>query len=258
MSNIAVKNLVDASLSIAQEKSALGNYSEAIEGMTTIIQAIENNDRKTLAAYGPQMVQMYCLRAKLLFENSNQGTISTKVELAQKDIQKAEAAFDEFYGGMDPTQKERLRASIHNMINSDEKMRNDNFAVISQIGTIIQPPLEMASRPMPDSRLPSGLSAVFTGKWGEKLPAFLIGAFLWSIPIAISAFGGFNLGVFVLGFVLWIFCMIGWDSFPVGGGGGTQLKMMATWFLMVTIIGMIPIAYWTGKYILQWYVKNAR
>jgi len=101
-----------------------------------------------------------------------------------------------------------------------------------------------------------------------KITPFIIGIILWSISYALMAQGygagsggiqaiGTTIGL-ILAIVLWIMSCIGWDSFPVGGGGGFQLKLISTVIIAGTIIGFVCIAYWTGKCILQWYVKNAR
>jgi len=255
MSNVKVaETLMTAMLDGVKEKVAAGNYSEAIKAATSFIGSIENNDTKVHKVFGANLVPLYCLRAKSYFEIGSQSNSTASLDTARQDIINAAKALDEYYKDVESTQAESIRTSINNMISTDEQLRADSFAVISQIGTTIKPPSGSPSNSKVDGRSFAGLSTVFVEKWEGKALIFLVGAILWFIPLVLMAYGNFGIG-FAIGIVLWFFCMLGWDSFPIGGGGGTQLKMMATWFLMATIIGMIPIAYWTGKTVLRWLLR---
>jgi hypothetical protein len=55
----------------------------------------------------------------------------------------------------------------------------------------------------------------------------------------------------IMAIILWIMSCIGWYNFPIGGGGGFQLKMICTVIIGATIVGLLFIAYWTGNCVLR-------
>jgi hypothetical protein len=104
------------------------------------------------------------------------------------------------------------------------------------------------------------------GESGKRnIIAFVVGAVLWAISFALMAqgygagYGGIRaMGItagLILSIILWIMSCIGWDTFPVGGGGGFQLKMIATVVIGGTIVGLIFVFYWTGKCALRAYER---
>ncbi len=102
----------------------------------------------------------------------------------------------------------------------------------------------------------------------KKLVAFLLGATAWLLAVVpLFVFHGAGQsrsalvrGVsgpaiafgLVLALVLWFCSALGWRSFPVGGGGGFQLKLITVAVVAGTMVGMIPVAYWTGACLLGW------
>ena len=60
-----------------------------------------------------------------------------------------------------------------------------------------------------------------------------------------------------LAIVFWILSCIGWDNFPARGGGGFQLKMIATVLLGASVFGLPLLAYWTGKCLLRWLGRSS-
>jgi hypothetical protein len=256
----AVKNVVEAMIDIAQEESAAGNYAEAIKKMTAVIEAVEHNDRTTRMAFGPHMVRMYCLRAKLLVESCKEGAVEPKIEMARRDIHKAETAFEDFYGGMEPTEKASLQTSIGNVIGDDEKLRADSLALVLQIGETIQPCAQGGRRVLVTGGRLTLQFTDFFANLGARAAAFLIGSVLWIIALGLLlalprnssdiATLIFGLPLFFVGYL----GMQGWDWFSQYRSGtyGNFIKFLAFMFIAFTGIGMIFIAYWTGNCVLRW------
>ncbi len=102
----------------------------------------------------------------------------------------------------------------------------------------------------------------------KRVLAFAVGAGLWLLALlplfvfhgssnSSSAFvrsvGGPAIAVgIILCLALWICSAFGWRSFPIGGGGGTQLKLIVVAVLGATIVGLVPVAYWSGACLIRW------
>lgn len=102
----------------------------------------------------------------------------------------------------------------------------------------------------------------------KKLMALLLGAAAWLLAVvplfvfhgASQSRSGFVRSVggpaiafgLVLAIVLWFCGAHGWRSFPVGGSGGFQLKLIAVLVVAGTMVGLVPVAYWTGTCFLRW------
>lgn len=101
----------------------------------------------------------------------------------------------------------------------------------------------------------------------KNVLAFLLGAGLWSLSLApffifhgsansssafVRSVGGPAIAVgLVFCLVLWFCAALGWRSLGVGGSGGLQLKLIVVVLVAGTLIGMVPVAYWTGACLLR-------
>jgi hypothetical protein len=95
-----------------------------------------------------------------------------------------------------------------------------------------------------------------------------VGLVLWGI-VAALVFGGSRLieSVPVLGWVLIVpgvvlfFVLIfaslrGWNWLADRGIYGERLKAFIVIVLMMTVIGFLPIMYWSGKGVMRWYYQR--
>ncbi len=254
----AAETMMKALINIAQEKAAAGNYPEAIQTITTFVETIENHEPKVRNTFGMDLAPLYCLRAKAHFEIGKSGNDPSRLQLAEEDVARAEKSLDEFYTGLDPAQKESVKASIRNVISTDEKLRNESMASILQLK-------DRFSRPGGANQARRAEAA---GTVGAHAVFFAVGLVLWGI-VAALVYGGSLLiprgsalgwvlvipGV-VLFFVLVFASLRGWDWLADRGIYGERLKVVIVILLMMTMIGMIPIVYWTGKGAARWYYQR--
>ncbi|MBN1937915.1 MAG: hypothetical protein JW934_24895 [Anaerolineae bacterium] len=243
--------MMEAMIKVAQDKVAAGDAAEAIKTITTIIDSIVNNEAHVRKTFGQNLVYLYCLRAKLYFETG-------EAELASQDARQAEAALDEFFAGLDADQKSSARASINAVISPDERLRADGLAAVLQLKTT--------------APTPAGRSQEQLGKAGATIGVyallFFIGLILWAIDAglfySITLFANSSswlpLIPMILGAVL-LYILIdlstkGWDWLTDRGVYGWRLKVMLLILLLMTMIGAIPVLYWTGKGALRWYYRK--
>jgi hypothetical protein len=254
----AAENMISAIVKIAQEKSAAGNYPEAIQAITPWLETIENHEPKVRATFGMDLAPLYCLRANAQFELSKQGNDPSKLQLAQEDVAKATNSFDEFYTGLDPAQQESVKASIRNVISTDDKLRNESMASI----------LQLKNRFSHRGGAGQARRAEVAGTVGAHAVFFAVGLVLWGI-VAALVYGGASLMPrgSVLGWVLIIpgavlfFVLIfaslrGWNWLADRGIYGERLKAVIVIILMMTMIGLVPIMYWSGKGVMSWYYQR--
>lgn len=100
--------------------------------------------------------------------------------------------------------------------------------------------------------------------FGSKLLCFLAGLVLWVVDIVLAAgalseisgprsIGLVSIAWFVFTLILVFAMYSGWNWFSQyrPGSLGSLIKAMALFFLMGTIVGWIPMIYWTGKGVLS-------
>ncbi len=86
---------------------------------------------------------------------------------------------------------------------------------------------------------------------------FLLGAFLWAIFIRIFTMP-LDSPIVILGIVFFVIDVSlglkGWGWFAQYGEGtvGEAIKFLAFFLIGCTVVGMIPICYWTGKGAIMW------
>jgi len=253
----AAENMISAIVKIAQEKAAAGNYPEAIQAITPWLETIETHEPKVRATFGMDLAPLYCLRANAHFELSKRDNDPSKLQLAEEDVARAAKSVDEFYTGLDPAQQESVKASVRNVISADDKLRAESVASILQLKDRFSRPRAGAAR-----------RAEVAGTVGAHAIFFAVGLVLWGI-VAALVFGGSRLieSVPVLGWVLIVpgvvlfFVLIfaslrGWDWLADRGIYGERLKAFIVIVLMMTVIGFLPIMYWSGKGVMRWYYQR--
>jgi hypothetical protein len=259
----AAETMMKAMISDATEKASAGNYPEAITTITTWIESIENNDDQVRETFGAGLVILYCSRAKLHFEAGSQSDDSAKLEIARNDVKKAEEALDQYCSGVGPNQKESIRASIYNVISADEKLRNEAFSVVSRLMTA----------PPTSTRNALWVHFIFLliglVLWGVDGALFYALNIFFSLPSltsnmspAVSA--GLLIVIMLLPVVLF-FVLVdfgakwGWDWLSDRYSMGIYawgIKVVIFFLLSFTVIGMIPVIYWTGKGAVRWYYRK--
>ncbi len=249
---------------MAQEESDKGNLDKGMKTLSAWIETTENHEsRQTRQFYGPYMVRLYSLRARLQYEHSHKGNDRKMVDAALKDMQRAEQYFDYYFYGIDPAQKQRYKEYIYNMLCDDSRLRQDSYAGLSDLVTTIPPSPGGVAPSSQEKKAPLG--GIMEGpisrinpKWIDLLVPFLIGAGLWAAAILMVAFGsnGQNNGLATIGIILiivYLFMSInGWNALADRGRGGEQLRAFLVIILAGTIVGLVPVAYWTGKCVLKW------
>jgi hypothetical protein len=264
----AAESMMDAMMSVAVEKSAASS-SEAIQALTCFINSIETHeDRDVRKTFAASLVPMYCMRARLYYETASPHGDEKRVELAQNDVRRADATLDEFYAGLASGRLEAARSNIRNVIAPDPKVRIDSLSAIMKLRKI-RPSPGAVSRPAAASRPQPGASAGLGAAWMSYVGIFLLGTALWAAALsflfsagpAVSRDSSGIAAVIFVAPVLVVGAMglAGWDwlSQYKSGTYGNFIKFMAFWFIALTGIGMIFVAFWTGKGALRWCRKLA-
>jgi hypothetical protein len=255
--------LLDTIEKMAQEESDKGNLAKGMKTLNTWIETTENHEsRQTRQFYGPYMVRLYSLRARLQYDHSNRGSDRKMVEAALKDMQRAEQYFDYYFYGIDPDQKQTYKECIYNMLCDDSSLRRESYARLTDLVKTI-PPSPGGVAPSAQEKKAS-LGGIVEGplsridpKWIELLKPFLIGAGLWTVAILMAGLGskGQNNPFVFIALVLiiaFLFMSInGWQAFADRGTAGERMKAVLIILLAGTIVGLIPIAYWTGRWVLK-------
>ena len=262
------ETMMGAMISVAQEKAAAGNYAEAVQAITTFIEAVEDGDDKVRRAFGANLVPLYCLRAKAHYEASLKGDEPTGLEQARDDVRRAEESLDRFYEGVDAAERESIRTAIGNVISADEPVRNDAIAAVLKLRSTA--PATAGEAPQQ-----SGAGRAQRAESGAKVWPhvifFLVGLVLWgitaglfSIAISVNLASGIKIVFAVLATVLFFVlfdlgCVRGWDWLSDRYSMGIYawgIKVVVFMLLPVTLIGAIPVLYWTGKGAMRWYYQR--
>ncbi len=261
-SRTVAETMMDSMIDIAQRQAAEGKYPAAVATILMFISSVEDNDATVRQRLVINLVPLYSLRAKLNYEiGSSQGNAS-QVQKAQEDVHKAEAAFDEFYKGTDPTQRDALRAGIQNVVNADEKQRNDGLSLVLQLRT--HSPASTKSAPGIHGKVPPRIASS-ASSIGPYAICFLIGLLVWGVFAALVWIAGLVdlsiSAVFVVPAVPLFFLAVyladrGSDWLYDHGFRGIQAKFIAFLLLAGTVVGLIPVLYWTGKGTLRLYYQR--
>ena len=261
------ETMMGAMISVAQETAAAGNYAEAVQTITTFIGAVEDGDDKVRRTFGANLVPLYCLRAKAHFEASLKGDETTGLERARDDVRKAEESLDKFYEGLDPAQRESIRATIGNVIGADEPLRNDAIAAVLGLRSTALPTAGKAPHQSGADRAQRAGSSA--NVWPHVI-FFLVGLALWGLDaglfsIAFSVnLAGIRAVIAVLSMVLFFVlfdlgCIRGWDWLSDRYSMGIYawgIKVVIFALLLFSLIGAVPVLYWTGKGAMRWYYRR--
>lgn len=262
------ETMMEAMINVAQEKAAAGNYAEAVQTIATFIGAVEDGDEKVRKTFGGNLVPLYCLRAKAHFEAGLKGDEPTGLEQARDDVRKAEESLDRFYEGVDAAERESIRVAIGNVIAADEALRNEAIAAVLKLRSTA--PATAGKAP----RQNEAGQARWAGSGAKVWPHvifFLVGLVLWgitaglfSIAFSENVASGIRTVFVVLSMVLFFVlfdlgCVRGWDWLSDRYSMGIYawgIKVVVFLLLACTLIGAIPVLYWTGKGAMRWYYRR--
>ena len=261
------ETMMQAMISLAQEKAAAGNYAEATQTITTFIGAVEDGDDKVRKTFGVNLVPLYCLRAKAHFEASLKGDEPTGLERARDDVRKAEESLDRFYEGLDAVQRESIRAAIGNVISADGPQRNDAIAAVLKLRSTA--PATAGTAPQQSGAGRAQRAGSGANVWPHVI-FFLVGLALWGLDAGLFSIAfsvnlvGIRAVIAVLAMVLFFVlfdlgCVRGWDWLSDRYSMGIYawgIKVVVFLLLACTLIGAIPVLYWTGKGAMRWYYRR--
>lgn len=101
---------------------------------------------------------------------------------------------------------------------------------------------------------------IFGMTWRQRLAAFALGAALWGSTLVLFAVvmarGGSDEAcglALAPAFLLLFYGIGGWDWMRQYAFGtvGYLIKLMVSFLIALTVVGLIPIVYWTGCRVLQ-------
>jgi hypothetical protein len=255
---------------IAREEFETGNYAKAIDTATNLIQAIETNDKQTRNTFGQALVPMYCLRAQSFLVLEEQNRDQGLAEKARDDVARAIEASTTYYDGLDTARQAELQENIQKAIDPKETVRQASLAAILQADVSARasnahPPARQKTNNQHGTKVYSKAStrantaratAGGAGLLGQA-SLFLLGAALWSIAGAIFYASAksdspseimmvLTLIPLILVFAL---AMKGWDWYSEYKVGtvGNFIKFFVMMILMLTVIGFLPMFYWSGR-----------
>jgi hypothetical protein len=248
--NTTAQVMIESMVRIAQEEFETRDLKKAIDTTTNLIHAIETNDEQTRNTFGQALVSMYCLRAQSFFVLGEQRQDAGLADKARDDIAKAVEASTTYYDGLDAERRAELEKAIHKTIDSSEETRQTSLATILQADVSARANnARTAQRTPRATRGGIGLLA--------HVSLFLLGVILWSIAGAIfyasiqSDSPNEMMMVLTLIPLILVFAlaMKGWDWYSEYKMGtvGHFGKFFVMMILMLTVIGFLPMFYWSGK-----------
>jgi hypothetical protein len=268
--NTTAQVMIESMVQIAREEFETGNYVKAIDTATNLIQAIETNDEQTRNTFGQALVPMYCLRAQsslVLGEQNQDPSLNKK---AGQDVARALDASMTYYDGLDAEHQAGLRENIRKTINPAKEVRQASLAAILQADvsarannahsparqkTNSQHGTETSSKA--STRADTAHATTRGAGFLAHASLFLLGAALWSIAGGIfyastrSDSPSEIMIVLTLIPLILVFAlaMKGWDWYSQYkiGTVGHFIKFFVMMLLMITVIGFLPIFYWSGR-----------
>ncbi len=270
--NTTAQVMIESMVQIAREEFETGNYAKAIDTATNLIQAIETNDEQTRNTFGQALVPMYCLRAQSSLVLGEQNQDPGLAKKARKDVARALDASMTYYDGLDAELQENIRKTIDSketvrlaglaaILQADVSARANN-AHPTQQKTHSQHDVEISpknSTHTNDARPAQKASRATTGGAGFLAHAslFLLGAALWSIAGAIfyastrsDSPSEITMVLTLIPLILvFALAMKGWDWYSQYkiGTAGHFIKFFVMMMLMITVIGFLPMFYWSGR-----------
>jgi hypothetical protein len=239
------------------KKIGSGDLQEAIKNADMYIETIEKQGENVLPAFGPVLVLLYCLRALARRVFGGQGNDANKTDLISADLTKALALPDFCYdkdGGREFVQM------LSEKIGKSEKADQD------LIQTVFNDIYNFSHKSSGGKKKESAAGGRFADL-PRRILLFVIGAILWAV--AVLLFLGMmrsNRGVLLMILtVIPLYLLIdaginGWEWYSqykyntVGG----MIKGMAFLCLPITLIGIIPVCYWTGKGVMEFITNHMK
>ena len=234
--------MMDAMVVNAGSKHIAGNYALAAEDATKYINTIEGRTTEVRETFGPVLLKLYCIRAQSRYMLGKASNDQTVLQEANRDIEKALVSVDNAYKKLGPNDLARLKESVQNIIHPDADVRKANFKTVVEAATE---------------------GNAVSNKYIPRVMFFLIGVAVWTVLLTLVSLVGKNAPtsvLFVIGVVLIgaVFLAIqGWDWYSnyKFGSYGSLIKYMVVIFIGCTGIGLLPIAYWTGKGLVRGIAK---
>jgi hypothetical protein len=247
MGNSALDALIEGIVKNASEKLISDEYSQAVVESTKYLSSIEGLKPDIKKAYAAVIPKLYGIRAQSEYMLWLQTKDEHQLQVSKVDIDKATSAVETLYRDRSSENLIILKESILNLISEDENQRKESLK------KIIELKIEVVAAKQETSN-------ITLSKLWPYLLFFLTGAAAWGIfPLIFLIPGGSNSTVLIviagiLFFLLFMLTLKGWDWYSEYkfGSYGSLIKYMATLFIGITIIGLIPVCYWTGKGIFRW------
>lgn len=203
-----------------------------------------------------------------LITQSREGACESRIEAIQQlcklgDTRAIQVAAE---GLQDPDERISKEASVHLLMavfsNPDNEAR-ELARRIMQKWAGVKPGRKMPFRGLSETPLLSQI--------GYVLLCVVFGVILWVVPFAIifglvpSMSETADLGTIVIGIICFALAAIplfsvlrGWEWMSQYGSGtyGEAIKFMALVFIAATLVGLLPVTYWTGKGAIEWLLER--
>ncbi len=277
--------MMNALVKVAQDKVDAGDNAGAIKTLDMIVDSIVNNEAHVQKTFGQNLVYLYCWRAKLHCEIDTPGVqaapdntttpvddaasdddavLVDHMELARQNVRQAEAALETHFPGLDVAQKETARASINAVISPDEKQRADGLAAVRQMKTAVSLSGGTAAHSAGGRQAQDGEAGI---SLGVHAMVFVVGLIAWGLVIGLfyATFATSSssevswvlmIPALILAYIAVDLATKGWDWLADRGVYGWRFKVMLIVILLLTVIGALPVIYWTGKGAVRWYYQR--
>lgn len=253
MGNSVLDAMIEAMLKNTSTKLMSGNYSQAINESTKYLSSIECLKPEVKTTYALIMLQLYGMRAQSLYMIWLQTKNEHLLQEAKHNIEKAFQSSETLNQSLSSENLVILKENIRNLIHEDANLRKNSLKTLIEIKNGAKASTLLAS------------NKTLLKIW-PYIIFFLTGAVAWGIfPLiyliirgSVATSGSVSTPVaFVIGVSFFLFFMLtlkGWNWYSQYkfGSYGSLIKYMCTLFIGLTVIGLIPICYWTGKGIFRW------
>jgi hypothetical protein len=253
MGNSVLDAMMEAMLKNTSSKLMSGDYSQAIDESTKYLSSIEGLKPEIRTNYALIIIQLYGMRAQSQYLLWLQTKNEDMLQEAKHNIDKAIQSSEILYKSLSSENLIVLKANIRNLIHENANLRKNGLKALIEIKIGAKAATLLASN-----------KTLF--KIWPYIIFFLTGAAAWGIfPLiyfvirgSVATSGSVSTAVaFVCGvmfFLLFMLTLKGWSWFSQYkfGSYGSFIKYMSTLFIGLTVVGLIPVCYWTGKGIFKW------
>jgi hypothetical protein len=242
-SNPLADKMAQGMLANVRAKYDAAQYAAAEKEASSYIGSIEQGKPEVRTTFAPALFKLYALRAHSRLLVGSPGALVG----AQQDVELALGALDAC-GGLAPETAARLREDVRQLSSPEAASGKASLSAALDAPLVGQAPAPSVA----PGRLPLSIG----GRLGGYLLHFVVGLLVWGLVVLLFQLPLAGAKPFVFGAAVFgalLLTMNGWDwlSEYKFGTRGNFIKYFCVLLIAMTGVGLILVAYWTGRGTLQ-------